>query len=102
MDMELPLLLALGLLGSGPKRRPTMLGHVARAKAELREASRGIQSRLAEKSKLGCRTEERMMRLPLERVIARTVYEEVRFVPANRADSICGKWPNIQFSWLQL
>jgi len=55
-----------------------------------------------EKSKLGCRREERMMRLPLERAIARTVYEEVRFVPANRADSICGKWPNIQFSWLQL
>ena len=47
LDMELRLLLALGLVGSGPKRRPRMLGHVARAKAELREASRGIQSRLA-------------------------------------------------------
>ena len=42
-----------------------------------------------------------MMRLPVERAIARTVYEEVRFVHANRAESICGKWPNIQFSWLQ-
>jgi Sec-independent protein translocase protein TatA len=45
--MELPLLLALGLVGSGPKRRQTMLGDVARAKAELRKASGGIQSRLA-------------------------------------------------------
>jgi hypothetical protein len=43
-----------------------------------------------------------MMRLPVERAIARTVYEEVRFVHANSADSICGKWPNIQLSWLQL
>jgi len=30
-----------------------------------------------------------------------TIYEEVRFVHANSADLICGKWPNIQFSWLQ-
>src|SRR5438309_8294010 len=55
-----------------------------------------------EKAKLRCRTEEMMMRLPVERATARTVYEEVRFVHANRAESICGKFPNIQFSWLQL
>jgi len=54
-----------------------------------------------EKSKLRCRTEEMMMRLPVERATARTVYEEVRFVHANRVESICGKFPNIQFSWLQ-
>jgi hypothetical protein len=42
------------------------------------------------------------MRFPVERAIARTVYEEVRFVNASSAESICGKWPNIQFSWLQL
>jgi Sec-independent protein translocase protein TatA len=45
--MELPLLLALGLVVFGPKRRQTVLGDVARDKAELHQASRGIQSGLA-------------------------------------------------------
>jgi hypothetical protein len=107
LDMELPLLLALGLVGSGPKRRQTMLGKQCwdmwrGPKRNLARRAAAFNLGSQEKSKLGCRTEERMMRLPLERVILRTVYEEVRFDPANRADSICGKWPNIQFSWLQL
>jgi len=40
---ELPLLLALGFVVLGPKRMQTMLGHVARAKAELHKASRRIK-----------------------------------------------------------
>jgi Sec-independent protein translocase protein TatA len=40
---ELPLLLALGFVVLGPKRMQTMLGHVARAKAELHQASRRIR-----------------------------------------------------------
>lgn len=47
LDMELPLLLALGFVVFGPKRMQRMLGHGARAKAELHEASRGIKSQLA-------------------------------------------------------
>jgi len=37
----------LGLLVLGPKQLHTLLGHVARAKAELEEASRGFKSQLA-------------------------------------------------------
>jgi len=40
---ELPLLLALGFVVLGPKRMQTLLGHVARAKAELHKASRRIK-----------------------------------------------------------
>jgi hypothetical protein len=39
---ELPLLLALGFVVLGPKRMQAMLGHVARAKAELHKTSRAI------------------------------------------------------------
>ena len=39
-----------------------------------------------------------MMRLTAERAIGRTVYEEVRFVHDNSADSICGIWPSIQLA----
>jgi Sec-independent protein translocase protein TatA len=39
-------LLGLGLLVLGPKQLHTMLGHVARAKAQFEEASRGFKSRL--------------------------------------------------------
>jgi len=48
LGTELPLLLALGFVVFGPKRMQTMLKHVARAKAELYKASRGIKSQLAE------------------------------------------------------
>jgi Sec-independent protein translocase protein TatA len=37
----------LGLLVLGPKRLHTLLGHVARAKAQFEEASRGFKSQLA-------------------------------------------------------
>ena len=37
----------LGLVVLGPKRLHAMLGHVARAKAELENATRGLKSQLA-------------------------------------------------------
>jgi Sec-independent protein translocase protein TatA len=39
-------MLMLGLVLLGPKRLHTMLRHVARAKAEFDQASRGIKSQL--------------------------------------------------------
>jgi Sec-independent protein translocase protein TatA len=39
-------MLMLGLVVLGPKRLHSMLGHVARAKAEFDRASRGIKSQL--------------------------------------------------------
>ena len=51
LDVELPLLLALGFVVFGPKRMQTMLEHVARAKAELHKANRGIKSQLVEEIK---------------------------------------------------
>ena len=44
--VELLFMLMLGLILLGPKRLHTMLGHVARAKAEFDQASRGIKSQL--------------------------------------------------------
>jgi Sec-independent protein translocase protein TatA len=44
---EVLFVLALGLVLLGPKRLHTMLGHVARAKAELENATRGLKSQLA-------------------------------------------------------
>ena len=44
---EILFLLMLGLLVLGPKRLHTMLTHVARAKAEFEDASRGLKSQLA-------------------------------------------------------
>jgi len=46
LGTELPLLLAFGFVVLGPKRMQTLLGHVARAKAELHKASLGINSQL--------------------------------------------------------
>jgi Sec-independent protein translocase protein TatA len=44
---EILFLLMLGLLVLGPKRLHTMLTHVARAKAEFEDASRGFKCQLA-------------------------------------------------------
>jgi Sec-independent protein translocase protein TatA len=44
---EIVFMLLLGLVVLGPKRLHTMLGHVARAKAELENGTRGIKSQLA-------------------------------------------------------
>jgi len=43
---EILFMLMLGLVVLGPKRLHAMLGHVARAKAELENATRGIRSQL--------------------------------------------------------
>lgn len=43
---EILFLLVLGLLVVGPKRLPTILGHVARAKAQFEGATRSIKSQL--------------------------------------------------------
>ena len=45
--MEILFVLMLGLLVLGPKRLHTMLVYVARAKAELENATRGLKSQLA-------------------------------------------------------
>jgi len=45
--MEILFVLTLGLLVLGPKRLHTMLVYVARAKAELENATRGLKSQLA-------------------------------------------------------
>lgn len=44
---EILFILVLGLLVLGPKHLHTLLGHVARAKAQFEEASRGLKSQLA-------------------------------------------------------
>jgi Sec-independent protein translocase protein TatA len=44
---EVLFMLTLGLVVLGPKRLHAMLGHVARAKAELENATGGIKSQLA-------------------------------------------------------
>jgi Sec-independent protein translocase protein TatA len=43
---EIVFLLVLGLLVLGPKRLPTILGHVARAKAQFEGATRKFRSQL--------------------------------------------------------
>ena len=43
---EILFILMLGLVVLGPKRLHAMLGHVARAKAELENATRGLKSQL--------------------------------------------------------
>jgi Sec-independent protein translocase protein TatA len=45
--MVILFVLILGLLVLGPKRLRTMLAHVARARAELENATRGLKSQLA-------------------------------------------------------
>ena len=47
LGTEILFILMLGLLVLGPKQLHTLLGHVARAKAQLEEASRGFKSQLA-------------------------------------------------------
>lgn len=44
---EIIFVLVLGLLLLGPKRMHTMLGHVARAKAQFQEAALGLRSQLS-------------------------------------------------------
>jgi Sec-independent protein translocase protein TatA len=44
---EILFMLMLGLVVLGPKRLHAMLGHVARAKVELENATRGLKSQLA-------------------------------------------------------
>ena len=48
MGFGILFVLMLGLLILGPKQLHTLLGHVARAKAQFEEASRGFKSQLAE------------------------------------------------------
>ena len=55
---EILFLLMLGLLVLGPKRLHTMLAHVARAKAEFEDASRGFKSQLAAELDAAPRTRE--------------------------------------------
>ena len=43
---EILFILMLGLVVLGPERLHAMLGHVAQAKAELENATRGIKSQL--------------------------------------------------------
>jgi Sec-independent protein translocase protein TatA len=43
---EVLFIVLLGLVVLGPRRMHAMLGHVARAKAELENAARGIKSQL--------------------------------------------------------
>ena len=47
LGTEILFILMLGLLVLGPKQLHTLLGHVARAKAQFEEASRGFKSQLA-------------------------------------------------------
>lgn len=47
LGTEILFLLLLGLSVLGPKQLHTLLGHVARAKAQFEEASRGFKSQLA-------------------------------------------------------
>ena len=45
---EILFVLMLGLLLLGPKQLHTLLGHVARAKAQFEQASRGLQAQFTE------------------------------------------------------
>jgi Sec-independent protein translocase protein TatA len=47
MGTEILFILLLGLLVLGPKQLHTLLGDVARAKAQFEQASRGFKSQLA-------------------------------------------------------
>ena len=47
MGFGILFVLMLGLLILGPKQLHTLLGHVARAKAQFEQASRGFKSQLA-------------------------------------------------------
>ena len=47
LGSEILFILVIGLLVLGPKHLHTLLGHVARAKAQFEEASRSFKSQLA-------------------------------------------------------
>jgi Sec-independent protein translocase protein TatA len=47
LGTEILFIIVLGLLVLGPKQLHSLLGHAARARAQLKEASRGFKSRLA-------------------------------------------------------
>jgi Sec-independent protein translocase protein TatA len=47
LSSEILLISMRGLLVLGPKHLHTLLGHLARVKAQLEEASRGFESQLA-------------------------------------------------------
>ncbi len=47
LSTEILFILVLGLLILGPKQLHSLLGHVARARAQFKEASRGFKSRFA-------------------------------------------------------
>ena len=47
LSTEILFILVLGLLVLGPKRLHSLLGHVARVKAQFKEASRSFRSQLA-------------------------------------------------------
>jgi Sec-independent protein translocase protein TatA len=47
LGTEVLFILMLGLLVLGPKQLHTLLGDVARARAQFEEASRGLKSQLA-------------------------------------------------------
>jgi Sec-independent protein translocase protein TatA len=47
LGTEILFILMLGLLVLGPKQLHALLKHVARAKAQFEEASRGLKSQLA-------------------------------------------------------
>jgi len=46
LGTEILFILVLGLLILGPKRLHTLIGHVARAKAQFEEARRGLKLQL--------------------------------------------------------
>ena len=46
LGTEILFILVLGLLILGPRRLHTLVGHVARAKAQFEEASRGLKTQL--------------------------------------------------------
>jgi Sec-independent protein translocase protein TatA len=46
LGIDIVFILMLGLLVLGPKQLQAMLGHVARAKAQFEEATRGFKSQL--------------------------------------------------------
>jgi len=52
--MEMMFLLMLGFLVLGPKQLRTLLGHVARAKAQVEEVTRGLKSQLASEVDPAC------------------------------------------------
>jgi Sec-independent protein translocase protein TatA len=47
LGTEILFIVMLGFLVLGPKQLHALLGHVARAKAQFKEASRGFKSQLA-------------------------------------------------------